>query len=541
MDNISKWHDRKLKRLQARMDGMDAEQKRKVAIAMHRLRRQMRLDAKKVSDLASGYGTMSTDGVDDEKGAWRTTQTGKHIFIQNGEVTKGNAEIVNALNGEGGDRSSNSGSAHKNEFREYYENTPKRRGIRVKGMSAREVTHVRKASQKLAKKNYDKALEKANLDVNKSLWTYTSHNADHIEQVVEKTNQACDAIDKMQGENGLYSHPIDRKMMLIAAEFHDTGMDGDDTDYPDGDALRKDHALNSAIALLQNSKEVEKLGVNPSRTALLIFSHTKSNSEIEDLSKPESWKAGLDKLENAVSAFNEKHPDAQIEFKREDVFGGEPDSENIKILAGATAALRLGDANREANIPLFSQAGGKYEIEKMPSERRASADTEAKFSKIAITLNGERHELSADDPKMSQVPAFDYSKKVVLGERNMMQADAFYDRTDDSIGEHIKLGSGNNVPYCTVIALKERLGELATINGAPRKMKITMSGVDSVRGMSAHAIKAYRKMIKDIRTEKDKKGNLKYEGIDSVIFEFDDGSVREIKIDSKDNLRLKKG
>ena len=89
--------------------------------------------------------------------------------------------------------------------------------------------------------------------------------------------------------------------------------------------------------------------------------------------------------------------------------------------------------------------------------------------------------------------------------------------------------------------MKERLGELATINGAPRKMKITMSGVDSVRGMSAHAIKAYRKMIKDIRTEKDKKGNLKYEGIDSVIFEFDDGSVREIKIDSKDNLRLKKG
>lgn len=516
MDDVRRWRQRKLDRLKERTARFDGADKTKLDIAMHRLRRQIRLDSRF-----------------DEEGVWRTTDTGNHIHINGqGEIDKGNPNVVAALNKkrrEGTHKSVDMPKTHSK--------------MTVHGMSDEEVEKTLSVASNATKKHYDKATEVANDPKNRSLVTYTSHGEDHIAQVIEKTNQAADAIDQMSGENGLYSEPVDRKMMLVAAQFHDTGMDGGDQNYPDGDTIRGNHALNSSLHLLENRDEIEAMGVNPDQAALLIFAHTKSKSGINDLGNPDDWTEGLDRVEKAVNEYNERNPDHPIKFDRDNVFGGEPTTENIKQMAASTAALRLGDANREANIPLRAQGGGEYKIEQMPPRGTKSAGEEIAGSKITIkTEDGVVHELSADDDLISQVPGWEYSKQVVLGERNMSRADTKYDKDSDSLVEHITLGSGHDVPWSTSEALLERCGELATINGTPRKLKVTLTGINNNGEVPDNVRDAYKQMCKEVRTKVDKKtGKLKYEGIDEVIFEFDDGSVSSVKIKDENSTFDSKG
>lgn len=407
---------------------------------------------------------------------------------------------------------------------------------KVAGMDHATVRKTLSKCNKIGGGHYGKASEVANASNRPYLWTFTTHGMDHVQQVIEKTNQAADEIEKLLPTDDFTPSKIDRNTMLVAAWFHDTGMDGGDKDWGDdtGDGIRAVHGINSAIHILEHAKEIEKLGVNPSQVAIIAFAHTKSKSKIHDLMDPSHWQMGVDRIQEAVKEYNAAHKGNEIRFKPEDVFeGGKPTKENIAAMASQVAALRLGDANREANIPLRSQSGGEYKIESMIKPDECSSwDAEVDGSTISITDNEGRHELSADDPKMSKVSGFRLSKGTVLGERNMVKVNAKAIRGGKALGEEITLRNGNDVPWCTARAIFERCGELNTINGVPREVIINMGGVRSKKDISRHAMDAYERMWRDVKKigETNNGGNNSNKnklGVTRMVLRFEDGSMIE--------------
>ena len=397
---------------------------------------------------------------------------------------------------------------------------------KVKGMKDAAVHKVMSLCHKIGGSHYEDGAKVANEKKNTFLRTFTTHGLDHVQQVIEKTNQAADAIEQIDDSHTFHHEKIDRNLMLVASWFHDTGMDGGSDqakwEQDDGTGIRDAHGMNSALHILEHAKEIEKLGVNPSQAAFIAFAHTKSKSGIDDLQKPEDWEEGLNKLEKAAK-------EAGLNFDRESIFGGDPNRDNIGHMAAQVAALRLGDANREANIPLRSQTGGEYKIDQKP-DHNACGDLreEEENSKVSITINGEVHKLEEGDPYMEGVKSFMYSKHVVLGERNMVKIDTEYNQKHDSLQLNVELAGGNDSPWSTTEALLERCGELNTINGVPRAIKVTMTGVNSPDDLHDNAMNAYLTMWHTIQTSKipdGKKnaGKLKYEGIADVVLEFENG------------------
>lgn len=407
---------------------------------------------------------------------------------------------------------------------------------KVAGMDHATVRKTLSKCNRIGGNHYDKATEVANAPNRPFLWTFTTHGMDHVQQVLDKTNQAADEIEKLSPTDDFRPSKIDRKTMLVAAWFHDTGMDGGDKDWGDdtGDGVRSAHGTNSALHILEHAREIEKLGVNPSQAAFIAFAHTKSKSKIHDLMNPSHWQMGVEKIQEAVREYNATHKGKEIEFKPEDVFeGGKPTKENISHMASQVAALRLGDANREANIPLRSQSGGEYKIEKQAKPEECSGwDAEVDGSTISITDGDGRHELSADDPKMSKVSGFRISKGTVLGERNMVKVDTKASPDGKALREEITLRGGNDVPWCTARAIFERCGEMNTINGVPREVVIHMGSVKNKSGISEHAKSAYDDMWEDVKRigETNNDGNMSNRnrlGVTKLTLRFEDGSTIE--------------
>ena len=110
------------------------------------------------------------------------------------------------------------------------------------------------------------------------LRTYSDHGTHHAALVAIKSQEAADAIERATFDNPFYSS-IDRLELQIASIMHDTGMDGGAfKTYSDGNALRKDHSLNSAIHVLENRAAIAALGVNVDAVALDCMGHSKSCS-----------------------------------------------------------------------------------------------------------------------------------------------------------------------------------------------------------------------------------------------------------------------
>ena len=407
---------------------------------------------------------------------------------------------------------------------------------KVKGMDSKEVHAVLSGCDKVAGGHYSKATEVA--QKKPVLRTFTTHGMDHIQQVIDKTNQAADAVERLNGPK-FKGAKLDRKLMLVSAYFHDTGMDGGDADWSadDGAGIRGNHGVGSALHILEHAKEIEAMGVNPAQAAFVAFAHTKSKSGINDLMSADDWKVGLDKLEKAVQDYNDRNPDKKIAFDRDSIFDGEPTEDNISHIASQVAAIRLGDANREANIPLRSQTGGKYVVKQMPDPKDCvSKAEEARLAKISIDDDTGSHDLDEDEEYFDglDLSSRHFSKGVVLGERNMVQVDAVYNEKYEELQENVTLKSGNAVPWSTAEALLERCGELNTINGVPRAMVIKIPDAGSWDELSENAKNAYRDMWGTILTKK-KNGKLVYEGIDDVVFDF--GGERHSMAKSTNTVR----
>ena len=512
--------DDSIKKFRKRRDARMGKTEERDAVAEYRKRRDARVDARRYdSNIRKLYGIAISMGI-------------------SGAKDMEPPELIKALKGEGVNiqKALKSGGNRKGSME------PDSRGYvggwkppKVGGMSKGEVNKTLSICNHLGGGNYGKATKVANDEKHTFLWTFTTHGRDHVQQVIDKTNQAADAIEKMPEDSIFRGAKVDRKLMLVSSWFHDTGMDGGNRDWgnDNGDGIRGAHGVESALHVLENAKEIsDKLGVDPNKAAYIAFAHTKSKSGINDMTNPDDWKTGLDKLEAAAK-------ERGLPFDRKAVFNGEePNKDNIHEMMAQVAALRLGDANREAKgVPLMSQSGGKYNIDVHPDMDKAEKligergykpkdkwKAEVELSEISITDKDGRHILSDDDPKMSKVDGWRFSARVVLGEQNMVQVDSRYNEKHHDLQDDISLANGNDVPWCTTEALLERCGELNTINGVPRAMAVYMNGVKNEAAMSKTAREAYEDMWDKIQNDVGKDGKPKYGGVDRLVLVFDDGS-----------------
>ncbi|MBQ7454705.1 MAG: hypothetical protein IJS69_06630 [Selenomonadaceae bacterium] len=341
---------------------------------------------------------------------------------------------------------------------------------------------------KLATPYYHHAREVAKQFV--ELRTYSDHGTHHAALVAIKSQEAADAIDRANFGNVWYSS-IDRVELQVAAIMHDTGMDGGAfKTYTDGNALRKDHSLNSAIHVLENRQAIAAMGVNVDAVALDCMGHSKSCSGVRDLTSWEQWTDCFNRIDEAVELYNKKFPAAQIFFDKSTWTTGEtfqqPSEKNSKQLvevyrfnretlaqsAAVISALRIGDANREAAQFPYTQTGDTIEVD-FDSYVTPAKDWRAEIAKAKIFMvdeDGNRTSLLTRG-----VDTNGFGRMYMAGEGNLSMSCTFNDKTKN-ICEVFKIFHGASFPLSTQNCIEERLGELDTMKKFPVEAHIKILG-----------------------------------------------------------------
>lgn len=343
----------------------------------------------------------------------------------------------------------------------------------IKNLSAKYYVHGREVAKQYAE-----------------LRTYSDHGTNHASLVAVKSLEAADAINAANFGNPWYSS-IDKRELEIAAYMHDTGMDGGDfKDYPDGNALRKDHSLNSAIHVLENRAVIAAMGVNVDAVALNCMGHSKSCSGVRDLTSWEQWTDCFNRIDAAVALYNQKFPAAQIYFDKSTWTTGEkyqrPSEKNPKQLvevyefnrealarsAALIAALRIGDANREAAQYPYTQTGMKIEVDfdSYVPAAKTWCDEIAKAKIFMVDEDGKRTSLLEQG-----VDTAGFGRMYMSGEGNLSMSCTFNDKTKN-VREVLKVLNGKSFPLSTQECIEERLGELDTMKKFPVEAHIQIVG-----------------------------------------------------------------
>ena len=305
-----------------------------------------------------------------------------------------------------------------------------------------------------------------------ALSNYSDHGINHAELVVLKSRDAANAINRaVEGnpDNRYYSE-INETELLVAAYMHDTGMDGGTFKvYSDGNALRKDHSLNSAIHVLENRDKISKLGVDVDSVALDCMAHSKSCSSVRDLTDFDQWIKCFDRIDEAVAMYNIKYPNNKIYFDRSKwIANGNANSKTFSQTAALVAALRIGDANREAAHYPFTQTGSYIDVDFDSYMTDVNSwQEEVKNANITlIDIDGRITSLrnSNADPK-------GYDKMYSTGEGNLSM-DCIYNPKTKAIQEQFKVLHAMSFPLSTQSCIDERLGELDTIKNFPVEAEI---------------------------------------------------------------------
>ena len=344
------------------------------------------------------------------------------------------------------------------------------------------------AVKNLSAKYYANAKEIAKQYV--ELRTYSDHGTHHAALVAIKSLEAADAIDATNFGNVWYSS-IDRRELEIAAFMHDTGMDGGAfKTYTDGNALRKDHSLNSAIHVLENRAEIAAMGFNVDAVALDCMGHRKSCSGVRDLTSWEQWTDCFNRIDAAVELYNQKFPAAQIYFDKSTWTNGKkyqrPSEKNPKQLveiyefnreelarsAATIAALRLGDANREAAQYPYTQTGAKIEIDfdSYVPAAKTWRDEIAKAKIFMVDEDGTRTSLLEQG-----VDTAGFGRMYMSGEGNLSMSCKFNLQTKN-LREVFRVLNGASFPLSTQECIEERLGELDTMKKFPVEAHIQIIG-----------------------------------------------------------------
>ncbi len=351
-------------------------------------------------------------------------------------------------------------------------------------VSAADIDTVKEISAKY----YSNAKEIAKRYV--ELRTYSDHGTHHAALVAVKSLEAANAIDVANLGNPWYSS-IDRRELEIAAFMHDTGMDGGQfKTYTDGNALRKDHSLNSAIHVLENREAIAALGVNVDAVALDCMGHSKSCSGVRDLTSWEQWTDCFNRIDEAVELYNQKFPSAQIYFDKSTWTTGEtyqiPSRKNPRQLvevykfnretlarsASVIAALRIGDANREAAQFPYTQTGETIEVD-FKSYVTPAKDWHAEIAKAKIFIvdsNGNKTSLLTQG-----VDTNGFGRMYMAGEGNLSMS-CEYNPETGNVREVFKILHGASFPLSTQNCIEERLGELDTMKKFPVEAHIKIVG-----------------------------------------------------------------
>ena len=312
------------------------------------------------------------------------------------------------------------------------------------------------------------------------LRTYSDHGTHHAALVAIKSQEAADAIDAANFGNVYYSS-INRLELEIAAIMHDTGMDGGAfKTYTDGNALRKDHSLNSAIHVLENREAIVALGVNVDKVALDCMGHSKSCSGVRDLTSHEQWTDCFNRIDAAVDLYNKKFPAAQIYFDKSAWTTGETYSngvykfnrETLAQSAATIAALRLGDANREASQFPYTQGGETIEVD-FDSYVTPAKDWHDEIAKAKIFIiddKGTRTSLLTQG-----VDTAGFGRMYMSGEGNLSMSCEF-NPTTKNLREVFEIHHGLSFPLSTQNCIDERLGELDTMKNFPVEAHIKIIG-----------------------------------------------------------------
>ena len=372
-------------------------------------------------------------------------------------------------------------------------------------VNASEFDEESRRAMEIAAKYYERAQERAREF--KELRVYSDHGINHAKLVAIKSQAAADAIDQsIENGNNIYYAPIERLELQIAALFHDTGMDGGTfKEYTDGNALRKDHSLNSAIHVLENRSAIEELGVDADYVALACMLHSKSCSGVRDLTSGADWNECFTRLEAAVDAYNDKYPDGVIYFDTS-IWTDNPDVVDptgtynfnrsaMAKMSSMAAALRIGDANREAAQYPYSQSGERIEVDfnsyvgdaETWQDEVKNADVRLIDARGTVTsLKG-----GAFDPK-------GYDRLYPAGEGNLSMDCVFNPKTR-AVQEQLKVHNALHAPRSTVECIEERLGELDTIKHLKVEAAIFIDGSELERADQKYLKKIYRQYCKSAK------------------------------------------
>ena len=336
------------------------------------------------------------------------------------------------------------------------------------------------------------------------LRTYSDHGINHAELVAIKSQAAADAIDlTIESRGNVFYAPIDRLELQIAAIFHDTGMDGGVfKNYSDGNALRKDHSLNSAIHVLENRTLMDSLGVDPDCVALDCMLHSKSCSGVRDLTSHADWNECFTRIANAVDAYNAKYPESVIYFDTStwtdnaDVIDPSMtynfNREAMARTASIAAALRLGDANREAAQYPYTQGGERIAVDFDSYVRDVDTwQDEIKNADVRLINSvGNSVPLNADS-----LDAKGFGRMYSTGEGNLSM-DCVFNPKRRAVQEQFKVHNALSFPRATQNCIEERLEELDTIKHLPVEAAIYIDGSSLERADQKWIKKLYRQYCK---------------------------------------------
>lgn len=357
---------------------------------------------------------------------------------------------------------------------------PEGRGEGVYAMETTEQKEYPTLESMEDKKYYDDAASKY-IDARKvakkcDLKQYTEHGFAHVSKVIERSSEAADVIKEVSGKE------CDMKNLSAAALYHDTGMDGADMHGPDengkGDDIRKNHAVSSAVHVLQNRPQLEEEGCDADTVAALCTLHNKSCSGVYDLSSDDKIQSAFEKIQDNVDQYNETHPDQKISF--------DPSSIDVEKLKYTAAALRFGDAEGHDASETTTQSGDHYEIDfstqDIPEDTEWNEDTYMKAVKQEVQngsltlVEGDQSETIDDskDPK-------GITRMYQFGEGNLANMHCVSQDADGKrkVNMVIDVKDDTFKPQCTIGCIHQRKAELETaenLDGMDCAMTVNLYG-----------------------------------------------------------------
>ena len=306
---------------------------------------------------------------------------------------------------------------------------------------------------------------------------FTNHTEEHVLMVAEKSAEIMDTFAKAI-KNGTFqkANTFDNNTqdpdrvnfgmgtikdadVLLASIYHDSGMKAggyvldkegnvvlDESGKPkkgsEGNDVRKNHALNSAIILLADRNLWAHTDLDIDAACLLCFAHSKSTSGVRDLSRKSDWRNGFDKLERTIKAYNSEHEN-KIYFNR-DRF--ENNDELLSALSTAALALRLGDVSRDSGKHARSQSGGEIVVYR------------STVNSFANDAPGEAQNARVYNYRTGYVKSL-FSRQIHIGEQNNVLNHTLLDE-NDKVYHEMTIDDGNYAPYSTFQNVIEHCGEL---------------------------------------------------------------------------------